>query len=44
MCVNYKPCSFNQTDSKYTRKERFCRGIWNFAGYRSENNFVGSSK
>jgi len=27
-----------------TRKERFCWGIKNFAEYRSENNFVGSSK
>jgi len=26
------------------RKKRFCWGIKNFAGYRSENNFIGSSK
>jgi len=24
----------------FTRKERFCWGISNFAGYRSENNFI----
>jgi len=27
-----------------TRKKWFCWGIWNFAGYRSENNFVGPTK
>jgi len=27
-----------------TRKERFCWGIYNFAGYRSENNLVGILK
>jgi len=31
----------NNTD---TRKQRFCWGIQNSAGYRFENNFVGSSK
>jgi len=29
---------------KNTRKERFCWGIQNFTGYRSENNFVGRAK
>jgi len=27
-----------------SRKKRFCWGISNFAGYRSENNFVRPSK